>query len=114
MLLPRFVTAAAAIAIALVWGGQGHAQTPPGEIKGIDAMGDKTRSANDGWSQAPVPREESASKDAADPGGKSTAENRDRKVPDAPKDTSSATEPQAPMEHRTPSPSGQSPAVPSK
>jgi len=27
------------------------AQTKPGEIKGIDAMGDKSRSAQDGWSQ---------------------------------------------------------------
>ena len=41
-----------------------QAQTKPGEIKGIDAMGDKDRSAQDGWSQAPVPREESAAKAA--------------------------------------------------
>ncbi|MGT2479900.1 hypothetical protein ACU4GR_15785 [Methylobacterium oryzae CBMB20] len=32
-----------------------RAQTKPGEIKGVDAMGDKSRSAQDGWSQAPCP-----------------------------------------------------------
>ena len=48
------------------------AQTKPGEIKGVDAMGDKSRSAQDGWSQAPVPREQSAAKDAPNPGGQST------------------------------------------
>lgn len=57
------------------------AQTKPGEIKGVDAMGDKSRSAQDGWSQAPVPREQSAAKDAPDPGGQSTKENANRPVP---------------------------------
>ena len=60
------------------------AQTKPGEIKGVDAMGDKSRSAQDGWSQAPVPREQSAAKDAPDPGGNSIKENADRPVPPAP------------------------------
>ncbi|MBY0254096.1 MAG: hypothetical protein K2X54_22410, partial [Methylobacterium organophilum] len=59
------------------------AQTKPGEIKGVDAMGDKSRSAQDGWSQAPVPREQSAAKDAPDPGGRSIKENADRPVPPA-------------------------------
>ncbi|WP_246685480.1 hypothetical protein [Methylobacterium sp. WL103] len=77
-------------------------------------MGDKSRSANDGWSQAPVPREESAAKDAPNPGGNSTAENRERKVPGADTGSSSGTEPQAPLDHRTPGPSGQNPAIPSK
>ncbi|WFS09020.1 hypothetical protein [Methylobacterium sp. 391_Methyba4] len=90
------------------------AQTKPGEIKGVDAMGDKSRSAQDGWSQAPVPREQSAAKDAPDPGGQSTKENANRSVPQANPGGSSATEPQAPLEHRTASPSGMNPAIPSK
>jgi hypothetical protein len=91
-----------------------RAQTKPGEIKGVDAMGDKSRSAQDGWSQAPVPREQSAAKDAPDPGGRSIQENADRPVPRARPGGSSATEPQAPLNHRTASPSGTSPAIPSK
>lgn len=92
----------------------GFAQTKPGEIKGVDAMGDKSRSAQDGWSQAPVPREQSAAKDAPDPGGQSIKENADRPVPSANPGGSSATEPQAPLDHRTASPSGTNPAAPSK
>ena len=92
----------------------GLAQTKPGEIKGVDAMGDKSRSAQDGWSQAPVPREESAAKDAPNPGGQSIKENADRPVPKANPGGSSATEPQAPLDHRTASPSGTNPAAPSK
>ncbi|MEL6064402.1 MULTISPECIES: hypothetical protein [unclassified Methylobacterium] len=92
----------------------GFAQTKPGEIKGVDAMGDKSRSAQDGWSQAPVPREQSAAKDAPNPGGQSIKENADRPVPNAKPGGSSATEPQAPLDHRTASPSGANPAAPSK
>lgn len=114
--LPRPPPAAlllAALTLALS-GVPGRAQTQPGEIKGVDAMGDKGRSANDGWSQAPVPREQSAGKDTPDPGGHATQENRERKVTDAPTTASAASEPQAPMDHRTPGPAGQSPAVPAK
>ncbi len=73
------------------------AQTKPGEIKGVDAMGDKSRSARDGFSQAPVPREESAAKDAPNPGGHSTAENANRPVPAAGTGGTPGTEPQAPV-----------------
>lgn len=90
------------------------AQTKPGEIKGVDAMGDKSRSAQDGWSQAPVPREQSAAKDAPNPGGHSIEENKNRPVPAANPTGTSATEPQAPLDHRTASPSGSNPALPSK
>lgn len=86
----------------------------PGEIKGFDAMGDKSRSFNDGWSQAPVPREQSAAKDAPDPGGHSIAENKDRPVPNANPTGDAAHEPQAPLPHRTASPSGINPALPAK
>ncbi|WP_244507768.1 hypothetical protein [Methylobacterium phyllostachyos] len=91
-----------------------QAQTKPGEIKGVDAMGDKDRSAQDGWSQAPVPREESAAKDAPNPGGHSTAENKDRPVPAANPTGDSAHDPQAPLPNRTASPSGTNSAEPSK
>ncbi len=91
-----------------------QAQTKPGEIKGFDAMGDKDRSAQDGWSQAPVPREESAAKDAPNPGGHSTAENKDRPVPAANPTGDSAHDAQAPLPNRTASPSGINPAEPSK
>ena len=90
------------------------AQTKPGEIKGMDAMGDKSRSAQDGWSQAPVPREESAAKDAPNPGGRSTAENRDRPVPAADTGARSGTEPYQPADQRPPGPSASSPAASSK
>ncbi|MGH1590714.1 hypothetical protein ACRBEV_23105 [Methylobacterium phyllosphaerae] len=90
------------------------AQTQPGEIKGVDAMGDKSRSAQDGWSQAPVPREQSAAKDAPNPGGHSIQENANRPVPPASPGGSSATDPQAPLEHRTSGPSGMNPAAPGK
>ncbi|MCJ2135645.1 hypothetical protein MKK69_16560 [Methylobacterium sp. J-026] len=100
--------------VAVMAGSPCLAQTKPGEIKGVDAMGDKSRSAQDGWSQAPVPREQSAAKDAPDPGGQSTKENADRPVPKAETGSSSATEPQAPLEHRTAGPSGTNPAIPSK
>ena len=93
---------------------EAFAQTQPGEIKGIDAMGDKDRSAQDGWSQAPVPREGSASKDAPDPGGHSVAENKDRSVPSAPTTYVPGEDPQAPLENRAPGPSGINPAEPSK
>ena len=86
----------------------------PGEIKGQDVKGDRDRSANDGWSQAPVPREESAAKDAPNPGGKSTEQNADRPVPSAGSSDNSAEDPQKPLEHRTPGPSGSNPASPSK
>lgn len=92
----------------------GAGDVKPGEIKGFDAMGDKSRSAQDGWSQAPVPREQSAAKDAPDPGGHSTAENKDRPVPTANPTGDTAHEPQAPLPHRTQSPSGINPALPSK
>ena len=98
---------------AVMTGSPCLAQTKPGEIKGVDAMGDKSRSAQDGWSQAPVPREESAAKDAPNPGGQSIKENADRPVPNANPGGSSATEPQAPLDHRTASPSGTNPAIPS-
>ena len=91
-----------------------RAQTKPGEIKGVDAMGDKDRSAQDGWSQAPVPREESAAKDASNPGGHSIAENKDRPVPTANPTSDSAHDPQAPLPNRMASPSGTNPAEPSK
>ena len=90
------------------------AQTKPGEIKGVDAMGDKARSAQDGWSQAPVPREESASKDAPNPGGHSTEENRNRPVPAADTTARSGTEPYEPLDQRAPGPSGSNPVAPSK
>lgn len=94
--------------------GSALAETAPGEIKGIDAMGDKNRSANDGWSQAPVPREESAGKDAANPGGNSTATNGNRNVSDKATSTDPKTDPQTPLEHRTAAPSGSNPAQPTK
>ena len=90
------------------------AQTAPGEIKGVDAMGDKNRSAQDGWSQAPVPREESASKDAPNPGGRSVEENAKRPVPADDATPRSGTEPYEPLDQRAPSPSGTNPAAPSK
>ncbi|GJE08577.1 MULTISPECIES: hypothetical protein [Methylobacterium] len=90
------------------------AMAQPGEIKGQDVMGDKSRSANDGWSQAPVPREESAAKDAPNPGGRSTEQNANRPVPDAGSSDNSATDPQKPLDHRTPGPSGHNPASPSR
>lgn len=90
------------------------AQTKPGEIKGVDAMGDKSRSAQDGWSQAPVPREESAAKDAPNPGGQSIEENASRPVPNADPSGTSATDAQAPLDNRTAGPSGTNPAAPSK
>ena len=90
------------------------ADTQPGEIKGMDVKGDKARSANDGWSQAPVPREESAAKDAPNPGGGSTAENRNRPVPSGDTPKQPGEDPQQPLDHRTPGPFGQNPASPSK
>lgn len=89
-------------------------EAKPGEIKGVDVMGDKARSAQDGWSQAPVPREESAAKDAPNPGGHSIEENRNRPVPGANPSGTSATDPQAPLPHRVPTPSGSNPAAPSR
>ena len=109
--MPRL---SAALAVLLLAASPALAQTQPGEIKGVDAMGDKSRSAQDGWSQAPVPREESAAKDAPNPGGKSISENKDRPVPAASPTGTSATDPQAPLPNRVPSPSGDNPAAPSK
>ena len=103
-----------ALALLLLVATPALAQTQPGEIKGTDVMGDKSRSAQDGWSQAPVPREESAAKDAPNPGGRSIGENRDRPVPAANPTGTTATDPQAPLENRTPNPSGSNPAAPSR
>lgn len=89
-------------------------QAEPGEIKGQDVKGDKDKSANDGFSQAPVPREESAAKDTGNPGGKSTEQNAERPVSNAGSSDNSAQDPQKPMDHRTPNPSDQNPASPSK
>lgn len=90
------------------------AQTKPGEIKGMDAMGDKSRSAQDGWSQAPVPREESAAKDEPNPGGHSTVENRERPVPAADTIARSGTEPYQPLDQRMPGAVGSHPAAAAK
>lgn len=108
------LTAATAALGSLVLATSVQAQTKPGEIKGFDAMGDKGRSAQDGWSQAPVPREESAAKDAPNPGGKSVEQNKDRPVPAAPTTYKPGEDPQAPLEQRAPGPSGINPAAPSK
>ena len=109
--MPRL---SAALTVMLLAATPVLAQTKPGDIKGVDAMGDKSRSAQDGWSQAPVPREESAAKDAPNPGGRSISENRDRPVPAANPTGDASTDPQAPLPNRTGSPSGSNPAVPSK
>ncbi|MGU3539571.1 hypothetical protein [Methylobacterium sp. A54F] len=106
--------AALAVAIVLTTVAPSAALAQPGDIKGQDVMGDKSRSANDGWSQAPVPREQSAAKDAPDPGGRSTAQNRDRPVPDAGSSDNSGSDPQGTLDHRTPGPSGQNPAAPTR
>lgn len=66
----------------------------PGEIKGQDVLGDKTKSAQDGFSQSPVPREESAGKDAPNPGGPST--DKDAKRPAADKAASDPSGAEAP------------------
>ncbi len=113
--MPSFSRSAAAFAVLVVMSvASTIAHADPGEIKGQDVMGDKSRSANDGWSQAPVPREESAAKDAPNPGGQSTEMNRDRPVPKAGESGGNGTDPQQPLEHRTPGPSGQNPASPTK
>lgn len=95
-------------------GGSALAQTKPGEIKGSDVMGDKSRSAQDGWVQAPIPREQSAAKDAPDPGGHSAQENADRPVPKADTNYTPGSDPQAPLDHRTPGPANANPAQPTK
>ncbi|AYO84698.1 hypothetical protein [Methylobacterium brachiatum] len=105
---------AALSALALLAAAPTVVRAEPGAIKGQDVMGDKSRSANDGWSQAPVPREQSAGKDASDPGGQSTKMNGDRPVPKAGESGGNGTDPQQPLEHRTPNPSGQNPASPTK
>ena len=110
----RFPHAVAAAALLVAMAGAASAQSSPGEIKGQDVMGDKSRSAADGWVQAPIPREESASKDAPNPGGASTGQNADRPVPKAETSYTPGSDPQGPLEHRTPGPSGQNPAEPSK
>ncbi len=102
------------VALALTALAPASALAEPGGIKGQDVMGDKSRSANDGWSQAPVPREQSAAKDAPDPGGNSTAQNRDRPVPNAGSSDNSGSDPQKTLDHRTPGPSGQNPAAPTR
>jgi hypothetical protein len=112
--MPSLSSPAAAFAALVLIGAPSIALAQPGEIKGQDVMGDKSRSANDGWSQAPVPREQSAAKDAPDPGGNSTEMNRNRNVPDAGASGGNGTDPQQPLEHRTPAPSGYNPASPSK
>ena len=111
---PLSMSVAFAAFTALAFTASVQAQTKPGEIKGFDAMGDKGRSAQDGWSQAPVPREESAAKDAPNPGGKSVEQNKDRPVPTAPTTYKPGEDPQAPLEQRAPGPSGINPAAPSK
>lgn len=105
-------------ALLLTLGMTLSAQAEPGDIKGQDAMGDKNKSANDGWSQAPVPREESASKDAEDPGGNSMSNKSDSSSAKSSGSGSAANnssdDPQKPLDHRTPSPSGSNPASPTK
>ena len=103
-----------AAAVLVTAGLQAPVRADPGDIKGQDVKGDKNKSANDGWSQAPVPREQSAAKDAPDPGGTSTKENATRPVPDAPASLGPGQDPYQPLDHRTPGPSGQNPASPSK
>ena len=111
-LSPRPLAALSALALLAI--APAPARAEPGAIKGQDVMGDKSRSANDGWSQAPVPREQSAGKDASDPGGQSTKMNGDRPVPKTGESGGNGTDPQQPLEHRTPNPSGQNPASPTK
>lgn len=103
---------AAILALSIGW--QVSAYAEPGEIKGQDVKGDREKSANDGWSQAPVPREESAAKDAANPGGQSTSENAERPVEKSGSADNSSKDPAQTLDHRTPAPSGENPAQPSK
>jgi len=106
--------AALAASFLLVSAGIAGAETQPGEIKGQGVMEDTNKSANDGWSQAPVPREESAGKNAPNPGGTSTSMNGNRNVPDSATTDNPKEDPQTPLEHRTASPSGHNPAGPSQ
>lgn len=108
------LTRFAAAALLLAASGLPALAQDKGGIKGQDVLGDTSRSANDGWSQAPVPREQSAGKDAPDPGGQSTAQNKDRPVPPSETPNKTGQEPQEPLPHRTPNPSGSNPASPSK
>ncbi len=100
------------LALAILVALPGAALAEPGDIKGQDVKGDAGRSFNDGWSQAPVPREQSAAKDAPNPGGQSTEQNANRPVPNAGSSDNSNSDPQKPLEHRTPNPSGHNPASP--
>lgn len=108
-----------AAVVALVLGLGLPALAQPGDIKGQDALGDKSRSANDGWSQAPVPREESAAKDAPNPGGNSQSNkpgapgSKDNNA-NASEMNNGSDDPQKPLDHRTPNPSGNNPASPTK
>ncbi len=69
--------AAALVALALAALAPAAALAEPGAIKGQDVMGDKSRCAND----------------APDPGGNSTAMNRDRPVPNAGSSDDSGSDP---------------------
>ncbi|MET0257518.1 MAG: hypothetical protein ABW179_02970 [Methylobacterium sp.] len=108
----------AAVALVLSLAVVLPARADPGDIKGQDVMGDKNKSANDGWSQAPVPREESASKDAENPGGNSMSNKSDSSSAKASGASSAsnngADDPQKPLDHRAPSPSGNNPASPTR
>lgn len=110
-MLPRLTIFAFALALPAA---SALAQTPPGEIKGQDATTDGGRSAIDGWSQAPVPREQSAGKDTPDPGGGSIKENAERPVPHAPSQPGPGENPGQPLDHRHPGPSGKNPAAPTR
>ncbi|GEP01256.1 hypothetical protein GCM10007887_32980 [Methylobacterium haplocladii] len=108
----------AVAALLLTLGMALSAQAQPGDIKGQDVMGDKNKSANDGWSQAPVPREESASKDAENPGGNSMSNKSDSSSAKTSGESSASNngsdDPQKPLDHRTPNPSGSNPASPTR
>lgn len=67
----------AAALVALALAAPASALAEPGAIKGQDVMGDRSRCAND----------------APDPGGNSTAMNRDRPVPNAGSSDDSGSDP---------------------
>lgn len=75
MRFPMLLAASINLTCVAVSQPTGAEKVKPREIKVFDVIGDKARSAQDGWSQTPMPREEPAAKDAPNSGGHSIAEN---------------------------------------
>ena len=113
----EMIGAGIAVVAAVLLPATSRAADPPGQtapLHGTDAMDGKNKPGQDGWSWAPVPRDQAASQSGKTPGNDKTNDKTadgSRPVPDTGKQLTAGQDPGTPM---TTTSSNSSKAVPTK